>query len=229
GAATFDDLELQGTLFAYDYQHLHRRPAVWISTFIGPPQVFPIASRTGWGFRLLSLNDRPAAFRDALDVELGEMHLAWHPWQSRDMYSFLRIEAGGAVGQYWRDRTALREGLGTGIWYMGPTAAVRSRFSLGEGGLHMMFTELTYRRPTVVEGPTIGSTVNRLDANIAYEGVLLAFNDQPFSLRLSAGGNTRNDLIEDVRSVELRFTAGFRMSFWAPPRVFEPMQEFEDP
>lgn len=229
GAATFDDLELTGVLFAYDYQHKHRRPAFWLSTFIGPPQVFPVAARTGWGFRLLSVNDRPPAFRDALDVELGELHLSWHPWQSRDMYSFLRLEAGGDFGKYWRDRAAIKNGLDTGDWYVGPTAAVRSRLSLGEGGLHMMFTELTYRRPTVVEGE-VGSAVNRLDALLAYEGVLMAINDQPLSVRLTAGGNTRNDPVdEEIRSVELRFTAGFRVSFWAPPRVFEPMAEIEEP
>jgi len=32
-----------------------------------------------------------------------------------------------------------------------------------------------------------------------------------------------------VLSVELRFMAGLRISFWAPPRVFEPLPEIEDP
>ncbi|EYF04955.1 Hypothetical protein CAP_3766 [Chondromyces apiculatus DSM 436] len=232
GSATFDDLELNGVVFSYDYQHRHRRPAFWLSTFIGPPAVFPVAARTGWGFRIFSVNDRPPAFRNALDMEFGELHLSWHPWQSRDMYSFLRLEAGGDFGHYWQNRAEASEGLDTGQWYAGPTAAVRSRFSLGEGGLHMITTEMTYRRPTAmngVHGAPSGAAINRLDALLAYEGVLLAINDQPLSVRLTAGGNTRNDLVEDLRSVELRLSAGLRMSFWAPPRVFEPMPELEDP
>lgn len=230
GAASFDDLELRGVLLTYDYQHVHRRPAFWLSTFLGPPEVHPVAARTGWGFRLLSVSDRPPAFRDTLDVEMAEAHLAWHPWQSEDMYSHLRLEAGGDFGEYWQDRAGVREGgLDSGLWYAGVTGAVRSRFSLGEGGLHSMSTDLAYRRPTVLQGDARGATINRLDASIAYEGIFVAINDQPLSVRLAAAGSTRNDLAEDIRSVELRFSAGLRLSFWAPPRVFEPMPEYEDP
>jgi hypothetical protein len=145
------------------------------------------------------------------------------------MYSHLRFEAGGDFGEYWQDRAGLREGLDTGFWYAGVTGAIRSRFSLGEGGLHAMFTDLSYRRPTVLTGEARGATINRLDASLAYEGIFLAVNDQPLSLRLAAAGGTCNDLAQDIRSVELRFTAGLRLSFWAPPRVFEPMPEYEDP
>ena len=74
-----------------------------------------------------------------------------------------------------------------------------------------------------------GATVNRLVAQVAYEGVFLAINDQPISFRVAAQGTTQNDFDRDVRAVELRFTAGLRMSFWAPPRVFEPMPAFEEP
>jgi hypothetical protein len=71
--------------------------------------------------------------------------------------------------------------------------------------------------------------VNRLSGSLAYEGVLIAVNDQPISLRLATEGRTQNDFARDVRAVELRFLAGLRMSFGAGPRVFEPMPDFEDP
>jgi hypothetical protein len=229
GAATFDDLELTGVLFTYDYQHLHRRPAFWLSTFMGPPAVYPVSPPLGWGFRLLSVHDRPPAYRDTFDLEVSELHLAWNPWQSDDMYNHVRLEAGGDLGEHWMDRTAISDGLNTGSWYAGLTSAVKSRFSLGEGGLHSMATEFAYRRPTLVEGEMKGKSVNRLSALVAYEGIFMAINDQPISLRVAASGTTRNDFDEDVRNVELRFTAGLRFSFWAPPRVFEPMPEFEEP
>ena len=57
----FGDLELRGLLFSYDYQHVHKRPAFWLTTFIGPPQVYAITPGMGWGFRLLNVNDRPPA------------------------------------------------------------------------------------------------------------------------------------------------------------------------
>lgn len=229
GAATFKDLELNGLLFAYDYQHLHRRPSYWVSTFIGPPRVYPVSTPLGWGFRVLAINDRPPAFRDTLDVEFTEAHLAWDPWQSGDLYSHVRVEAGGDLGEYWQERAALGKGLGTGVGYAGFSGAVRSRFSLGEGGLHSLQMDVVYRRPTLLGGEHAGESTNRVNATFAYEGVLLAVNDQPFSVRLAATGSTRDDAAAGARSFELGFSAGLRFSFWAPPRVFEPMQEIEDP
>jgi hypothetical protein len=229
GSATFTDLELRGMLFSYDYQHAHRRPAFWISTFLGEPRVYPAAGRLGWGFRLLSITDRQPSLRDALDIEFGEVHLSVNPWQSSDLYSHLRIEAGGDVGEHWEDRRLFADGPATGSVYLGPTAAIKSRLSLGEGGLHYLFSDLTFRRPTLVTGDRTGASIHRLAATVAYEGILVAINDQPISIRLAAQGTTQNDAHRDVRAVELRFTAGLRMSFWAPPRTFEPMPAFEEP
>ena len=229
GTATFKDLEINGLLFAYDYQHLHRRPAYWLSTFIGPPRVHPISPPLGWGFRVLAINDRPPAFRDTLDVEFTEAHLSWNPWQSSDLYSHVRLEAGGDLGEYWEKRARLAKGLGTGVGYAGFSGAVRSRFSLGEGGLHSLQMDVVYRRPTLLGGEHVGESTNRVNATFAYEGVLIAVNDQPFSVRLAATGSTRDDPAASARSFELGFSAGLRFSFWAPPRVFEPMQEIEDP
>jgi hypothetical protein len=59
--------------------------------------------------------------------------------------------------------------------------------------------------------------------------VLIAVNDQPLSVRLAATGGSRDDPATGARSFELGFSAGLRFSFWAPPRVFQPMQELEDP
>jgi hypothetical protein len=227
GSAMFADFEVSGTLFSYDYQHEHRRPAFWISTFFGEPEVHPVLPRMGWGFRVVSILDRQPSYQNALDMEFGEFHIAYNPWQSNDMYSNVRLELGADVGAHWSDRKAVSSK--TGNYFLGPTFAAKSRVSLGKGGLHFLFTDLQVRRSTVVSGTYTGATVNRLSGSIAYEGVLIAINDQPVSLRLAADGRTQNDFARDVRAVELRFLAGLRMSFGAPPRIFEPMPEFEDP
>lgn len=227
GNAMFADFEVSGTLFSYDYQHEHRRPAFWVSTFFGEPEVHPVLPRIGWGFRVLSVLDRQPSYRDALDMEFGEFHIAYNPWQSNDMYSNVRVELGADVGAHWADRHAVSGKSGN--YFLGPTFAAKSRVSLGKGGLHYLFTDLQVRRSTVVSGEYTGATVNRLSGSIAYEGVLIAINDQPVSLRLATEGRTQNDFVRDVRAVELRFLAGLRMSFGAPPRTFEPMPEFEDP
>lgn len=229
GSAALDDMELKGMLFSYDYQHMHRRPAFWITSFIGPPQVFDVTPRLGWGFRLVTINDRPPAFRNTFDLEVAEAHLSWNPWQSNDMFSHLRFEVGGDFGKFWEDRGLLAKGLETGAWYAGITSAVKSRFSLGEGGLHYIFLDVAYHRPTFVESTYSGESIHRVRASMAYEAIVLAVNDQPVSLRVAAIGSSRQDPATGAQSFEATALAGLRVSFWAPPRIFEPLPEFEDP
>jgi hypothetical protein len=229
GSATFSDLELTGMLFSYDYQHKHRRPAFWISTFFGEPKVHDVTPALGWGFRIVNINDRPPAYRNTLDIEFAEAHISWNPWQSEDMYSHLRIEAGADFGHYWPNRGEASKGLGTGRWYAGFTSAVKSRFSLGQGGLHYIFVNGSYLRPHIFDGKNVIKPVNKVNATMAYEGIFIAINDQPLSFRVAAMGSARDDPDTKLLSVELRFMAGLRISFWAPPRVFEPLPEIEDP
>lgn len=229
GTATFADLELRGQLFSYDYQHLHRRPAFYLTSFFGKPRLYEVAPPLGWGFRLLRVNDRPPAFRDTLDMEFAEVHLAWNPWQSEDLYNHVRIEAGADIGKFWQDRDELKKGLGTGAWYAGFGAEAKFRAAIGDSGLHYVNLDLGYRRPTYLDGPKAGAGANDFTLKAAYEGIFVAINDQPLSFRVAAEGASREDPFSGVRNVELRATMGLRFSFWAPPRVFEPLPQFEDP
>jgi hypothetical protein len=229
GSAAFGDLELRGLLFSYDYQQVHRRPAFWLTTFVGPPRVHPISPGIGWGFRILNINDRPPGFRNTFDMEVGEAHISWNPWQTEDMFSHLRIEAGADFGKFWEDRGQIASGLGTGSWYGGFSSAVKARFSLGEGGLHYIFLDVTYLRPTFLSGSLAGEGIHRVKASMAYEAIFVAINDQPLSLRLAAIGSSREDYRTRAQGIEGTFTAGLRFSFWAPARTFEPLPEFEDP
>lgn len=226
GAASFGDLQLSGLVFAYDYQHIHKRPAFWVTTFLGDPKLHPVPIPLGWGFRTIKIEDRPPGSRRGLDVEAVETHVSWNPIQSRDLYSHLRLEAGADVGVRLPDRT---EGVSPGNWYVGPTAAVRSRLALGAGGLHYLFINLDYGRPMLVAGDRAGRSAQKVVGSVAYEGVLLAINDQPISLRVAGNGGVYDDPITRERTVELGGTAGLRFSFWAPPRSFEPIPDIEDP
>lgn len=229
GTATFADLELRGLLFAYDYQHLHRRPWFYLTSFFGKPRLYEVAPPLGWGFRVLRVNDRPPAFKNTLDMELAEAHIAWNPWQSDDMYNHIRIEAGADIGKFWEDRNDVTKGIGTGAWYAGFDATVKGRLALGDSGLHYTTMELEYSRPTYLDGPKQGESANNFSLKAAYEGVFVAINDQPLSFRVSAEGASREDPFTGKRNLEARAMLGLRFSFWAPPRVFEPLPEFEDP
>lgn len=229
GTATFADLELRGLLFAYDYQHAHRRPMFYLTSFFGRPRLYEVAPPLGWGFRVLRVNDRPPAFKNTLDMEFAEVHLAWNPWQSEDMYSHLRIEAGADIGKFWEDRNDISRGIGTGSFYAGFDAEAKFRMALGDSGLHYVFLDMGYQRPSYLDGPKSGESANNFTLKAAYEGIFVAINDQPLSFRLSAEGASREDPFSGARNVEARAMAGLRFSFWAPPRVFEPLPEFEDP
>ncbi len=229
GDVSFADLSVNGLLFAYDYQQEHRRPAFHVTTFLGEPHLYGVPVPLGWGFRLLQVEDRPPSLPDALDAEMTEVHVSLNPLQSNDMYSRLRVEAGADVGKYWTDRTAITQGLGTGRTYLGFTSAARSRMALGEGGLNYLFADVAYRRAAFVDGDLAGRSANRLKASLAYEGIFLAINDQPLSFRLAATGAARDDPATLAHRVEVGMNAGFRVSFWAPARVLEPLPDVEDP
>lgn len=229
GTATFADLEFRGLLFSYDYQQLHRRPAFYLTTFFGHPRLYEVAPPLGWGFRVLRVNDRPPAFKNTLDMEFVEGHLAWNPWQSDDLYNHLRIEAGVDIGKFWEDRNEAGKGLGTGTLYAGVDVAAKLRVALGDSGLHNIFVDANFSHPTYLDGIKKGASANNLNLKLGYEGVFAAINDQPLSFRASAEGASLEDPFKGERNVEVRAMVGLRFSFWAPPRVFEPLPEFEDP
>ena len=106
---------------------------------------------------------------------------------------------------------------------------MKGRLALGDSGLHYANVELEYDHPVYLDGPNQGGSANNVSLKFAYEGVFVAINDQPLSFRASAEGASREDPNTGQRSVEARAMVGLRFSFWAPPRVFEPLPEFEDP
>lgn len=227
GTATFPDFHFNGVVFAYDYQQLHRRPIFWVTQFFTePPTVHPSGIPLGWGIRLVTIEDRPPSAPTLLDVEIAETHVSWNPVQSADMYNRLRFEVGGDAGKSWADGSNSAESR----WYAGLTAAMHARAAFGEKGRHYAFMDVSYQRPNLIaSGDLPAKTVNRLKGQLAYEYVLIAVNDQPLSLRLAVNGAARDDLVTAARNVELGGSAGLRFSFWAPPRLNQPMPELEDP
>jgi hypothetical protein len=115
------------------------------------------------------------------------------------------------------------------VWYGGFSSALKSRVTLGKGGLHYLFFDMRYQRPVAFEGKGAGEAQNRIRTSLAYEGVFLAVDDQPISLRLAASGRAEPDAPEGARDLEVRLLAGLRVSFWAPPPELEPLPDVEEP
>ena len=72
---------------------------------------------------------------------------------------------------------------------------------------------------TLEENETTGKFVQRFKAQLEYERVILAINDQPLSLHVAAGGEKRDDLPGVPNVWAFVFDTGLRFSLWAPPRL----------
>jgi hypothetical protein len=99
-------------------------------------------------------------------------------------------------------------------------------WTLDRAGFHNLRLELEEDLPryfTGLPGDTGSGAVavagfcERTRAKLQYEGVVLAVNDQPVTLKLAAGGEKRNDLpgVPDVWAFVV--DAGLRFNLWAPP------------
>lgn len=213
GSIRLSDLEGRMQLLAYDFNIDRREPLLYITTFFGEPERHDLTSNSGWGFRLLRVINSPRGQKELIDAEFAELHLAWNLWQSRDLFSRVRFEIGGAAGAIWDDRGAER-----GAWYVAQTAALRSRFGFGRRGLQLLTGDVEWQMPRHVYGVYERNIVYNTRAEAGYEAILLAIVDQPISLRGSVTFERREDLAANRAIYETSAMLGLRFSFFPPPR-----------
>lgn len=197
----------------YDLSHKFLDPLLRITTFVGTPRRHDLVLDLGtWGeVGNLELHKTPMGNSQLWRHATAQVTIDL--WQSADLSSFARIRTGlGLEGQ--RDdvngyRTAITESSAFDIdWVLDPEGFNNVRFLLSH-------EVPRYFTPT----ETTGKFVQRFKAQLQYERIILAINDQPLSLNLAAGGEKRDDLpgVPDVWAFV--FDAGLRFSLWAPPRL----------
>ena len=197
----------------YDMSHKFSDPLLRITTFMGTPQRHDLTLDLGMWSEVggLELHQTPMGNSELWRHATAQVTLDL--WQSADLDSFARIRTGlGLEGQ--RDdvngyRSAITE-----------SSAFDLDWVLDKEGFQNVRLELSHEIPRYFTATaTTGQYVQRFKANLQYEQILLAINDQPLSLKLSAGGEKRNDLpgVPDVWAFV--FDAGLRFSLWAPPRA----------
>jgi hypothetical protein len=98
-----------------------------------------------------------------------------------------------------------------------PGGALESELTLDKRGFHHLGAEIEHERPRYIEGSE--GTAERTRARVHYEVIVIALNDQPLSLRLSAGAEKRDDIPGLADRWALTAQAGLRFSLWAPPRA----------
>jgi hypothetical protein len=218
GSLRMSDLEARGMLMSYDMTVRRDVPLMWITTFIGEPTRYDGMLDLGWGMRLLSFVVGPRRYIDVRDVEWGELHINAPLWKSHDLYNQVRLELGGNLGTTWDDRLALDPSS-----YIGATAALRARFTLGQSGLHFLTIDAEGVLPYFAQGVFEKRSTYRMTSTIAYEVIPIAIVDQPLSLRVAASADYREDLSSGDGIWETTLWLGGRFSLWAPPleRTFE--------
>jgi hypothetical protein len=219
GAATFDDLEAQGTLFSWEMVHASTTPLLRFTTFFGTPRRYDTKMDMGFGTRVLSVHHRPHQDADLTELEFGEAHVAWYPWHSDDLYDGFRITLGGNGGATIRSGHGLQEGQ----YWLGPRAGMEIFANLDREGFHYLHGGAYAGVPVFIGGALEGTTGNRARAEAGYEVIVLAVNDQPISLHATGSLDWRDDVAGDAPKLEASAYTGLRFSFWAPAREHEPL------
>ncbi len=216
GYVVLEDLEAQGILFAYDLSHASTTPILRITTFFGKPARHDLYMDIGFGFSLGDLHVHPHRADDLIELEFGEVHMAWDLFQSADLYNHVRFVTGVGIGGLWDD-----DGDAESAYFFLPKLALETRHGLDWEGFHYLLGDVHAVMPVALSGDRTGETRARAGIRAAYEVIFLAVNDQPLSLRLEAGLDYRDDLPADVSEWDATLMAGVRFSFWAPARIHE--------
>jgi hypothetical protein len=203
-------------LFHYDLSVWRKKPLFRLTTFFGEPRRYD--GRLNLGFWV------EAADLEVHENGLGQEENLWRYataaftadlWQSRDLTSYVRARAGLGLERTYTDMAEDRQALT-------PHAALELDLSLDRDGFHHVVGEAVWEGPLYYEAPAAaGDHAQRMRADLGYEVIVVALNDQPFTLRLAAGTSWRDDLprpVEEEPTWDLHATAGLRFSLWAPAR-----------
>jgi hypothetical protein len=213
---------LDVTAARFDLSHRYTAPLVRITTFFGTPERHDFWLNVGMFSEVGHLERAPLGIEGEQVLTLGTVQATLDLWQSADMRSYLRLRAGpGAEMRFgpW----------GAEARYVGyvPQAAVEGDFFLDPRAFH----ELSFRvrgdllRSVSLDSHTLPGGSWLVDAEAAYEWILVALNDQPVTLRLAGGARVRDDATASGAPPatatspgwEWRGTVGFRSSFFSPP------------
>ena len=212
GEVTMAPFSADLTLLHYDLSHRFENPLLRITTFFGAPRRHDFGLDIGFWFEGGGLEVYDTTLGDQQLWKLATAHATVDLWRSPDLYSFVRFRGGVGVEH------GLLEGEGdrTAIT---PAVALEGDITLDQRGFYNVGAMLSYERPFYTEThPMLGERARRITAEVSYEMIVLAINDQPLSLRLAGGAERRDDIPGVAEEWALQGNASLRFSLWAPPR-----------
>ena len=215
GEVLLNPLGVNGTLFRFDASRDAEDPLLRITTFWGTPARHDMYADIGGWFDVLGVEYRPRNSVDEIQLRLVAGGFTWDFWHSADMYSYVRLRAGGAFEDLYLDRDGSDNRVA-----LTPIAAVEGDFTFDADGFHHLTFVSAYEAPFVwrEDGDALPTFTQRFTNEVAYEVIFLAINDQPLTFRVAVGGGYRDDVESPAQGWELTAGAGLRFSFWVPAR-----------
>jgi hypothetical protein len=219
GQVRLHSFGLDVTGFRYDLSHRYQHPLLRITTFVKEPERHDLYLNVGLYTEALHFEAAPRGIEGEQSLTLANLQATLDIWQSEDLRSYVRVRVGPGVEMRlgpWAEETRF-----VGLL---PQATLEGNVILG----HRAMQRLNFR----LRGDLLRSATWRAQplpgdwtatADVAYEAILIAINDQPVSLRLAASAYLRDDAREIVAGLPTARvwgwtgTAGVRMAFFSPP------------
>jgi hypothetical protein len=199
----------------YDVSHRYDNPLLRISTFFGRPRRHDLMLNIGLWVEAGGLEIHEAGTGDETLWRFATAHGTLDLWQSRDLDSVVRIRGGVGLERTYVGSDAMADDRPA----VTPGGALEGDVTLDDDGFHHVVAQAVFEAPYYYDGETVvGRRAQRMKAEVSYEAILIAINDQPVSVRLAAGGERRDDLPGLPEKWAFTASAGLRFSLWAPAR-----------
>jgi hypothetical protein len=222
GSVHVEPFSAEITVAHYDVSRRFLDPLLRITTFTGTPQRHDLRLNLGLWTEAGGLEIKPAGTGHSSIWKHATAQVTLDLWQSEDLDSFVRVRTGmGIEGQY-TDLTGYRSALV-------PSSAFEIDSVIDDRGFHNVKFEFVHDMPRYfIPLQNDQHFAQRLKAKASYEGILLAINDQPLTLKVAMGGEKRNDIFGVPDQWAFVADVGLRFSLWAPPRA-QPLRQSAGP
>jgi len=214
GEVSFLPVDFEILLWGYDLGARREEPALWVTTFVGPPTRFDLDLDLGWGFRMLTARYHPMRSESYTELENLSVYLSWEIYHNKPMDSFVRFAIGAACSELMSE---LEDESTRFSLY--PVASLESEFVLDQRGLHRLGLSVSASPRWYMD--EVSELYRTGKGTLSYEFILLAINDQPLSFYLEGNAQYRDDIPDAPSGWLFEGLAGLRFNFLAPPRETE--------
>lgn len=203
---------MEGFALRYDVSEKRRDPLLRVTTFVGKPRRGDLSFNGGAFLELAHLETLSVPNAGTATINRWvTLDATIDLWQSRDLYSFVRLRGGGSF-----ERSSLPDKDKSSL---APNAALEADLTLDHDGFHRVTAYAGVELPRYYDADRgFDGHATRMKGELGYEVIVLALNDQPVTLRFSATATKRDDVPGLPTGVVLSGNAGLRFNLWAPAR-----------